>query len=607
MTNRVKPRKEQNAADGELLVSAADETAAPAVQRRRTNVMDAFKSADSNFHRKPLDTHIDEYYGVEGTSFARADGKAATMAARAHTRKKQRITRFAPIIIILLLGLSVGYLTNLILYITNLLEQWKIKKVIGLLQETSGACASDPQWWRAYGVWLGTGLVCTLIAFVCVLMAPAAQSSGIPGVLAFLNGANAAAKPNILGQRFGFFSLPTMFFKTLSCIMSVASGLAVGPEGPLIHLGACCGRQVVRALHAVTGKHANKLASFLTAGHASAKTESWFPVDAEQRREFVAIGAGCAISAAFSAPLAGVMFVVEEAATKLTIRLLELCFLASAAAFLVTWSLKQSAQGDGHVKFDKPVISFCNLCAYFVFPWLPSCLIVRLSFVSARCLLHSHLSITLPLTLHSLYRHAHGFRCVFAHCRARRFDWLAVQHLCVPHEPAPRKVHHAVHVAPRLRVASGDCADVHGRHWRAVRYHLHGVATAADDGGKRRLPGRGALGAAQVRCGVNGADDFLLLLLFCCLFSVLFFCLFSCLLFLVSCFLFLVSCFLFFLFLVSCFLFSCFLFLVSCFLFLVSCFLFLVSCFLFLVSCFLFLCSCFSCLVSCFLFLVSCF
>jgi hypothetical protein len=64
-----------------------------------------------------------------------------------------------------------------------------------------------------------------------VYIAPAAAGSGVPEVMAFLNGVQL---PKV-------FNLECMAVKFISCIFAIGAGLPVGPEGPMIHLGAMIG------------------------------------------------------------------------------------------------------------------------------------------------------------------------------------------------------------------------------------------------------------------------------------------------------------------------------------------------------------------------------
>ena len=61
------------------------------------------------------------------------------------------------------------------------------------------------------------------LQFLC----PSAAGSGIPEVIGFLNGTVVRY----------IFNVKTMLVKFFSCCCSVGSGMPVGPEGPMIHMG----------------------------------------------------------------------------------------------------------------------------------------------------------------------------------------------------------------------------------------------------------------------------------------------------------------------------------------------------------------------------------
>ena len=67
--------------------------------------------------------------------------------------------------------------------------------------------------------------------------APAAAGAGVTLVMAYLNGNHI---PNLLRFR-------TMVTKMIGCALCVASGLAIGPEGPLVHIGACVASNITYA------------------------------------------------------------------------------------------------------------------------------------------------------------------------------------------------------------------------------------------------------------------------------------------------------------------------------------------------------------------------
>jgi hypothetical protein len=81
--------------------------------------------------------------------------------------------------------------------------------------------------------WLAFTLATTILTMFavtcCLYIAPAAAGSGIPDVVAYLNGVDV---PAVLLFR-------TLVAKILGSLGSVGAGLAVGKEGPFVHIGAC--------------------------------------------------------------------------------------------------------------------------------------------------------------------------------------------------------------------------------------------------------------------------------------------------------------------------------------------------------------------------------
>jgi len=107
----------------------------------------------------------------------------------------------------------------------------------------------------------------------------------------------------------------TLIGKVFGSICSVAAGLAVGKEGPLVHVGSC-------------------IASLLGEGGVGKWKVKWdwyklFRNDRD-RRDLVTMGGAAGVAAAFKAPVGGVLFVLEESASWMRPQLLWKTFFTTA-------------------------------------------------------------------------------------------------------------------------------------------------------------------------------------------------------------------------------------------------------------------------------------
>lgn len=87
----------------------------------------------------------------------------------------------------------------------------------------------------------------------------------------------------------GFLGVKTLVVKTLALILSVASGLSLGKEGPFVHIATCVGNISCRL--------------FTKYDHNDGK-----------RREVLSAAAAAGVAVAFGAPIGGVLFSLEEVA-----------------------------------------------------------------------------------------------------------------------------------------------------------------------------------------------------------------------------------------------------------------------------------------------------
>jgi chloride channel protein, CIC family len=127
--------------------------------------------------------------------------------------------------------------------------------------------------------------------------APEASGSGIPHVKSVVLGDEQLRWRRVL---------PVKFFGGLA---SIGSGLALGREGPTIQIGGATGLMV----------------------------STWFRVKQGEgeRKALICAGAGAGLAAAFNAPLAGLIFVLEELHGAFTPVIFVAAFLASVTAAVV--------------------------------------------------------------------------------------------------------------------------------------------------------------------------------------------------------------------------------------------------------------------------------
>ncbi|MEO0408512.1 MAG: chloride channel protein, partial [Cyanobacteria bacterium P01_A01_bin.135] len=156
------------------------------------------------------------------------------------------------------IGLVSGLAAVLLRQGTSALGLWRIQ-----VSEQPG------YWWALPVVGLvGGGLAGLLVEW----LAPEAAGSGIPQVKMAL--ASAPIQMN----------LRVALVKLVGVVLTMGSGLNLGRQGPTVQIGAAL----------------------------AAQFNHWIPTSPEYRRQLLASGAAAGLAAGFNAPIAGVLFVVEE-------------------------------------------------------------------------------------------------------------------------------------------------------------------------------------------------------------------------------------------------------------------------------------------------------
>ena len=212
-------------------------------------------AAASGVVRPPADLESLDYDTAEHDSVMARNALEPT----ARTALNFRLSMLK-VALMLLTGISVGSLAFFIVFLAELMTDWKFG-------------ASDAHWYRgeyaiAWLVLMGFVGLMGLAAALLTLWAPNAAGSGIPLVKAYLNGNN---KPGVLYFR-------TLVAKVLGISLCVAAGLPVGREGPMVHAGAIAAWYSAKLLS--IGLH-GKL------GHEDIGIDNDF-----DRRNFVSMGAG---------------------------------------------------------------------------------------------------------------------------------------------------------------------------------------------------------------------------------------------------------------------------------------------------------------------------
>ena len=161
--------------------------------------------------------------------------------------------------------------------------------------------------------WIGVVAAVAICAAAAALsswlvrrFAPHAAGSGIPHLKTVLMG---DAEPE--WRRL----LPVKFF---SGLVAIGGGLALGREGPTVQMGGAVGSMAARVLRVRIGEG--------------------------ERRALMSAGAGAGLAAAFNAPLAGLIFVLEELHGRFTPVTFVAAFLASVSADIVSRLLVSELQ-----------------------------------------------------------------------------------------------------------------------------------------------------------------------------------------------------------------------------------------------------------------------
>lgn len=179
---------------------------------------------------------------------------------------------------------------------------------LAFAQMADWALEKNAEWISHNGLWafllLPVGL--PIIRWLTLRLAPNASGSGIPQVIAALSLPPGAAQSRLVGLAQCLWKVPLTF-------LGMLAGASIGREGPSVQVGA--------ALMLAWGQFWKARGWSLRGFHAN---------------ELIAAGAAGGLAAAFNAPLAGVIFAIEELGRGTVLRWQRLVLIGVlAAGFIV--------------------------------------------------------------------------------------------------------------------------------------------------------------------------------------------------------------------------------------------------------------------------------
>jgi chloride channel 7 len=190
----------------------------------------------------------------------------------------------------------------------------------------------------AYFYWVSFSLICALIAVILtVYVGPGAMGSGVPEVMGLLNGVN---YPKAI-------DISTLVVKIIGVEFAVIGNLAIGKEGPLVHIGAIIGAMTPYIPFSIFESFRNDM----------------------DKRTFMAAGSSAGVSAAFGAPIGGALFSYEisKPNTFWTFGMLWRVFFSSAISTLTLGLLSEMKSGAPLTLNSSAVLKFGKI-SYFDTP-----------------------------------------------------------------------------------------------------------------------------------------------------------------------------------------------------------------------------------------------
>ncbi|CAL0328677.1 unnamed protein product [Lupinus luteus] len=252
------------------------------------------------------------------------------------SRKKVQIVQYVILKwgFALLIGLGTG--------VVGFFNSVAVENIAGSKLLMTASLMTKNKYYEAFLLYAGLNMgLAAAAAALCAFIAPAAAGSGIPEVKAYLNGVDAHS----------ILAPSTLFVKIFGSILGVSAGFVVGKEGPMVHTGAC-------------------IASLLGQGGSRKYGLTWkgfryFKNDRD-RRDMITCGAAAGVASAFRAPVGGVLFALEEAASWWRSALLWRTFFTTAVVAIVLRASIQFCSTGKCGLFGKGGLIMYDVSAYKV-------------------------------------------------------------------------------------------------------------------------------------------------------------------------------------------------------------------------------------------------
>lgn len=222
------------------------------------------------------------------------------------------------------IGVLVGLVGAFVQAVTEVLTNWRFG--------TATKYIDNGDWGSAFMSYISISMLLSAVTGFLCWNVDESSGSGIAELKGFLNGISLRSTVRIR----------VMLAKIIGVCFSVAAGLPMGKEGPMIHIGAIMGAAISQ------GKA-------ITFGFDTSWTKFQDFRNDRSKRDFVTYGAAAGIAAAFRAPIGGILFTLEEGAsywsTSLTFRAF-FCAMISLLVISLIFAGKDFGRGESESIFS---------------------------------------------------------------------------------------------------------------------------------------------------------------------------------------------------------------------------------------------------------------